>query len=100
MRFDDGYDSIIALARSVNFKKIMIMRNTWSKGNWGIVNKIYIKDNIDEIYCKNVEGFIQYANGNKHKGSFPCFNTYAWRIVKVLDEQDIEIIYPVKDENK
>ena len=34
------YDNIIALARSVNFKKIMIMRNSWNTGNWAIVNKI------------------------------------------------------------
>lgn len=93
------YDNLIALARSVGFKKIMVMRNSWSNGNWGIVNKIYLKDNIDETYCKNVTGHIQYKDGNKSTGTFSCFNTYAWRIIKVFDDQNIEIIYPKEKVN-
>lgn len=29
---------------------------------------------------------IQYANGNTKNGNIPCTGTYAWKIVKVLDE--------------
>ena len=37
------YDNIISLAKKSNYKKIMIMRNSWGKENWCIVNKIVIK---------------------------------------------------------
>jgi hypothetical protein len=94
------YSNLIALARSVGFKKIMVMRNSWSNGNWGVVNKIYIKDDTNETYCKNVTGHIHYKNGNTSNGSFSCFNTYAWRIIKVFDDQNIEIILPKKKKSE
>ena len=70
------------------------MRKSWNVGNWGIVNKIYLKDNKEEQYCNNVTGFIQYSDGTKFNGSFPCYNTYAWRIIKVFDDENIEVVYP------
>ena len=37
------YDTILSLARKSNFKKIMIMRDSWNAGNWCIVNRIKIR---------------------------------------------------------
>lgn len=85
MQFE--YDNIISLARKNNFKKIMIMRNSWNEGNWCIVNKIKIKPDGKYGYAF---GHIQYANGNKKNGSIPCAGTYAWRVIKVF-ETDMEV---------
>lgn len=85
---ENGYDNIISLAKKSNYKKIMIMRNSWDKGNWCIVNKIVIKPDKKYGYAY---GHIQYADGNIKNGSIPGAGTYAWRIVKVLDE-DMEVI--------
>ena len=76
------YDNILNLAKKHNFKKIMVMRNSWGYGNWAIVNKLTIKD---ENYAY-ATGHIHYANGNKENGTIPCAGTYAWRVIKVLDE--------------
>ena len=57
------YDNIISLARKAGLKKIMVMRNSWSYGNWAIVNKINLKDNLNEKYSGCVLGYIQYKNG-------------------------------------
>ena len=82
------YDNIISLAKKSNYKKIMIMRNSWNNGNWCIVNKIIIQPN--GIYGL-AYGHIHYANGNKVNGSISCAGTYAWRTIKVLEE-DMEVI--------
>ena len=39
------YDTILSLAKKSNFKKIMIMRDSWNAGNWCIVNRIKIRAN-------------------------------------------------------
>lgn len=85
---ENEYDNIISLAKKSNYKKIMIMRNSWGKGNWCIVNKIVIKPDKKYGYAY---GYIQYADGNTKNGNIPCAGTYAWKIVKVLDE-DMEVI--------
>jgi len=85
---DYDYDNIMSLAKKNNFKKIMIMRNSWGDGNWCIVNKVFFKP--DGIYG-NAYGHIHYKNGNVENGLIPCSGTYAWRVIKVLDE-DLEII--------
>ncbi len=82
------YDNIISLAKKSNYKKIMIMRNSWGKENWCIVNKIVIKPDKKYGYAY---GHIQYADGNTKNGSIPSAGTYAWRIVRVLDE-DMEVV--------
>ena len=82
------YDNIISLAQKSNYKKIMIMRNSWGRGNWCIVNKIIIKPDGKYGYAF---GHIKYANGNIKDGSIPCAGTYAWKTIKVL-EDDMEVI--------
>lgn len=86
------YDNIMSLAQKHNFKKIMIMRNSWNNGNWCIVNKVVFKPDKKYGYAY---GHIHYANGNKSNGSIPCAGTYAWRVIKVLEE-DMEIEYMEK----
>lgn len=87
------YDNIICLAKKYNFKKIMIMRNSWNYGNWCIVNKIAIKP--DGIYGF-AWGHTHYSNGNKSNGKIDCAGTYAWRVIKVLEE-DMEVEYLEKE---
>ncbi len=82
------YDTILSLVRESNFKKIMIMRDSWNTGNWCIVNSIEI--NPDGEHCKTY-GYIKYANGNTFNGYIPASNTYSWKLIKVLDE-DIKVI--------
>ena len=83
----EKYDNIMSLAKESNYKKIMIMRNSWSNGNWCIVNKVVLKPDGKYGYAF---GHINYANGNKKDGPIPCAGTYAWRTVKVLEE-DMEV---------
>lgn len=83
------YDNIMSLAQKHNFKKIMIMRNSWNTGNWCIVNKVVFKPDKKYGYAY---GHIHYANGNKCNGSIPCAGTYAWRVIKELEE-DLEVEY-------
>lgn len=89
------YDNIIALAKQSEYKKIMIMRNSWGNGNWCIVNKIVIKPDGKYGFAY---GHIHYANGNTQNGSIPCAGTYAWRTIKVLDE-DMEVVH-MEETNK
>ena len=82
------YDTILSLAKKSNFKKIMIMRDSWNAGNWCIVNRIKIRANGKEC---NAYGYIKYADGNTFNGYLPANNTYSWKLIKVLDE-DMEVI--------
>lgn len=82
------YDTILSLARKSNFKKIMIMRDSWNAGNWCIVNTIKIRH--DGKHC-NPYGYIKYANGNTFRGYLPADNTYSWKLIKVLEE-DMKVI--------
>ena len=52
MKVKYEYDNIISLAKKNNFKKIMIMRNSWNNGNWCIVNKIAIKDALSALSAR------------------------------------------------
>lgn len=81
------YTNIMTLAKESNYKKIMVVRDSWGKGNWCIVNKVVLKP--DGVYGF-AYGHIQYANGSKSNGSIQCAGTYAWKTVKVLD-QDMEV---------
>lgn len=90
---DYEYDNIMNLAKKYNFKKIMIMRNSWNNGNWCIVNKVVFKPDGKYGYAF---GHIHYNNGNKSNGSIPCAGTYAWRVIKVFDE-DLEVEYSNKE---
>lgn len=81
------YDNIISLARKYGFKKLMLMRNSWSQGNWCIVNKVSIKPGGKYGYAY---GHIHYTKGNEENGSIPCAGTYAWRVIKVFEE-DMEV---------
>lgn len=82
------YDTIANLCRENNFKKIMVIRNSWEYGNWCIVNKVIFKE--DKRYC-NACGHINYKNGNKINGLIEGASTYSWKLIKVLDEEmDIE----------
>ena len=83
------YDNVMSLTRKHNFKKIMIMRNSWDNGNWCIVNKVVFKPDKKYGYAY---GHIHYVNGNKSNGSIPCAGTYAWRVINVL-EDDMEVEY-------
>ena len=82
------YDTILSLAIKSNFKKIMIIRDSWNAGNWCIVNSIEIKP--DGKYCRPY-GHIKYANGDTFNGYLPAVNTYSWKLIKVLDE-DMKVI--------
>ena len=82
------YDNIIALAKKSNYKKIMIIRDSWENGNWCIVNKIVIKPDGKYGYAY---GHIHYTNGNTKNGNISCAGTYTWRIIKVL-EDDMEVV--------
>ena len=39
------YDIILSLAKKSNFKKIIIMRDSWNAGKGGVVNRIKIRFN-------------------------------------------------------
>lgn len=54
------YDTILSLARKSNFKKIMIIRDSWNTGSWCIVNSIEIKP--DGEHCKPY-GYIKMQMG-------------------------------------
>ncbi len=82
------YDTILSLAKKSNFKKIMIMRDSWNAGNWCIVNTIKIRPNGK--HC-NPYGYIKYVNGNTFNGYLSADNTYSWKLIKVLDE-DMKVI--------
>lgn len=84
----ENYDNIMALAKKANYKKIMIMRDSWANGNWCIVNKVMIKP--DGIYGHAI-GHIHYSDGNTKNGNIPCAGTFSWRIIKILDD-DMEVI--------
>ena len=83
------YDNIMSLAKKANYKKIMIMRNSWGPGSWAIVNGISLRP--DGIYG-SAYGHIHYSDGSKVNGSIPCAGTYAWRIIKIL-EDDMTVDY-------
>lgn len=87
MKYD--YDNIMSLAKQHKFKKILIMRNSWSDGNWALVNKVIFKP--DNIYGW-AYGIIQYKNGNRKIGEIPCAGTYAWRVIQEFTD-DMEIEY-------
>ena len=82
------YDTILSLARKSNYKKIMIIRDSWNTGNWCIVNSIKIKP--DGEHCIPY-GYIKYSNGNTFNGYLPVSNTYSWKLIKVLAE-DINVV--------
>jgi hypothetical protein len=88
------FDDIMNLAKKYNYKKIMIMRDTWDYGIWCIVDKIIF--NPDGKYGK-AYGFINYKNGNKKHGEILSAGTYAWIVVKTLEE-DLEIVNKLKIE--
>ncbi len=82
------YTNIMALAKENNFKKIMVQRNSWNFGNWCIVNKVILKP--DGIYG-SAYGHTHYSNGKGDNGKIDCAHTYAWKLIKVLDE-DMEVV--------
>lgn len=82
------YDNIMNLAKSNGLKKIMIMRNSWGYGNWCIVNKVIFKRNGYGF----AYGHIHYADGNVKNGKIECAGTFAWRVIKVF-EDDLEVEY-------
>lgn len=84
---EDKYDTILNLIKSSNFKKIMIMRNSWGFGNWCIVNEIILQNNEKLAYAL---GHTHYNDGNKATGIIDGANTYSWKIIKIFDE-NIEI---------
>ena len=67
----------------------MIMRNSWSNGNWCIVNKVVFQSD-GKYGC--AYGHIHYKDGNKINGSIPGAGTYSLRVIKVLEE-NLEILY-------
>jgi hypothetical protein len=83
------YDNIMSLTKKHNLKKIMIMRNSWSSGNWCIVNKVVFKPDGKYGFAY---GHIHYKDGNISNGEIPSAGTYAWRVIKVL-EDDLEVEY-------
>lgn len=82
------YDNIMSLAKKANFKKIIIMRDSWNYGNWAIVNSVTL--NPDGKYG-SARGHIHYANGDTKNGDIFCAGCYTWRTVKVL-EDDMKVI--------
>jgi len=80
------YDNIMNLAKNHNFKKIMVMRNTWKFGSWCIVNRVHFaEDGYGSAW-----GYTHYSNGHTDMGEIICAGNYVWKVVKVLDE-DLEI---------
>lgn len=84
---EDEYNTILNLIKASNFKKIMIMRNSWGFGSWCIVNKIVLKDDNRLSYAL---GHIHYKDGNTSTGSIDGANTYSWKTIKIFNE-DIEV---------
>lgn len=78
------FDSIFNLAKLAGYKKIMVVRDSWSLGNWCIVNWVCIneKDPYGIAY-----GHINYANGNKHHGKIDDACATSWKLVRILDEE-------------
>lgn len=82
------YDTIMNLAKNNNFKKIMVMRDSWGYGSWCIVNKVML--NSDERYGLAL-GHIHYSDGNVKNGLIDAASTYSWKVIKVFDEMmDVE----------
>ncbi len=81
--FGFNYDNIMALAKEADYKKIMIMRDTWTDGSWCIVNKVVLKPGGKYGFAY---GRIHYRNGNEYTGSINCAGTFSWRTIKVLNE--------------
>ena len=77
------YDNIMALAKKANYKKIMIMRNSWGQGSWAIVDSVTLKPGGRYGFAS---GHIHYSNGNTKNGNIECAGNFSWRIVKILDE--------------
>ena len=78
-----NYDNIMALAKKADYKKIMIMRNTWGDGSWCIVNKVALKSGGKYGFAY---GHIHYSNGNEYDGSINCAGNFSWKTIKVLDD--------------
>lgn len=79
----DDYDNIMSLAKTHNYKKIVVIRNSWSDGNYCIVDKVILKPDGKYGYAY---GRTNYRNGYSTSGSIPCAGTYAWKVVKALEE--------------
>ena len=77
------YDNIMSLAKKAGYKKIMVVRNSWGKWNWAIINSVTLKPGGEYGFAT---GHTHYANGNTYNGNIECAGTYAWRTVKVLEE--------------
>lgn len=82
------YDNIMALSKKADYKKIMIMRDSWSYGNWAIVNSVTLKPDGKYGFAS---GHIHYADGNTKNGNIECAGCYSWRIIKILEE-DMDVI--------
>ena len=80
------YDNIMSLAKKAGYKKIMIVRNSWGKGSWAIVNSVTLKPGGEYGFAT---GHVHYSNGNTCNGKIECAGTFAWRTVKVLEEDMI-----------
>lgn len=88
---ENQFYNITQLVVASNFKKIMVCRNSWGGRSYAIVNKIRFDKNRNPQYaCISAIGRIKYMNGTTFYGSLPCVGTYAWRLIKVLDE-DLEV---------
>lgn len=86
----DEYQNIVELAKENNYKEIMVQRDSWGKGGYGIVNELVLKSE-DDKYGRYCLMYVHYANGNtKYNERMPS-GTYSWKLLKVLDDQEIKV---------
>lgn len=88
----DKYTGIPELLELSNNMKIKVIKNSWGKNGYGIVNKIVYRNHADKngLYC---EMYVKYSNGNQiDECSRQPSGTGSWKLIEILD-QPVEIEY-------
>lgn len=86
----NGYRNIVELAKENNFKKIMVQRDSWANGGYGIVNELVLRSD-DDKYGLHCLMWIHYANGNEDYNAIMPSGTGSWKLLKVLEDQNMKV---------
>ena len=74
-------DNIFNLAKKVDYKQIVVKRNTW-RNSWAIVH--YVR--LDGKGFGKAYGNSHFSNGTVQKGEINCAGCYQWKLINVLDK--------------
>jgi hypothetical protein len=88
----EKYTGIPELLELSKNKKIKVIKNSWGKNGYGIVNKIVYRNQTDPygLYC---EMYVKYSNGHQiDECSRQPSGTDSWKLLEILD-QPVEIEY-------